>query len=176
MSKQPKRTSIGAEVEHKTNDKVRPVLGKSKRLDASFYQGLPEYADKTLFWCNELDGEMERWFEVGAEPVPKRTRATKTFKGINDNTSNEWEFKTVGSDEGGNPIRCYLLVMDAEEYHSVKIAPLIQRQKEISDAMGIGKADEQARVMPNVKGLRTYAPNLPDGGTGLSVSHGSFEA
>ena len=176
MSKLSKRKPIGAEVEHKTENKTRPDMGKRKRLDATFYQALPEYADKTLFFINDQDGDIERWFEVGAEPVPKRTRSTQTFKGINDNVSNEWEYKTVGTDDGGNPVRCYLLCMDSEEYHEVKIAPLLKRQREIESAMGMGKVDESAKVMPNVKGLRTYSPNLPDGGSGLSINHGSFEA
>lgn len=152
-------------------ERVRMAMGRQSRLDASFYERLPEYQGKQLFWCNDLDGEVEKWLHLGAELVPRKTKSLKEFKGFTDNRSlSEWEsVPGVGSDEGGRPITCYLMVMDAEDYHALRIAPKEARNQEILTALGVGKTEE--KVMPNIKGLKTYAPNLPTGGKGFEQQH-----
>ena len=66
----------------------------------------------------------------------------------------------------------FLLFMPAEDYKKYKIDPLDKRNQEIRAAMGIGKADAEAQVMSNVKGLKTYAPNVSGNSTGLEVRQG----
>ena len=38
--------------------------------------------------------------------------------------------------------------------------------------MGIGRADAESVTMPGVTGLKTYAPNVGNGETGLSTVQG----
>ncbi len=153
------------------SEKVRMATGKQLRLDASFYQRLPEYKDKTLFWENDEDGAVERWLHLGAELVPRKSKSLKHFKGFTDRTESEWECVPVGSKTGGQPLLCYLLFMPEKDYHSLRIEPKEVRNKEILDAMGIGKAPEESRTMPTVTGIKTYAPNLPTGGKGFEQTH-----
>ena len=153
------------------DDKVRLATGRQARLDASFYAALPEYADKTLFWENDTDGQVEKWLHLGAELVPRRSKSLKHFKGFTDRAESEWECKPVGGDGNGGQLVAYLMVMDAEEYNELRIAPKEQRNKEILHALGIGKSQNDTPIMPSVKGLKTYAPELPTGGKGYEEVH-----
>ncbi|GAG23058.1 unnamed protein product [marine sediment metagenome] len=155
------------------SDKVRAATGKQPVLDPSYYLTLPEYKDKTLFYCSDENGEVDRMLSLGARPVPRRSKSAEVFKGINDSVSNEWEFKVVDKDKAGNPIRNYLLFMDAAEYHKYRIQPNIDKNKTIMDSMGIGVLNNEGTVMPGVKGLRTYGGNVGNGETGLrtEVTH-----
>lgn len=154
------------------SEKVRLATGKQARLDASFYNRLPEYQGKTLFWENDQDGTVEKWLSLGAELVLRRSASGKIYKGFNDNRGvSEWECRPVGSDGRGGTLMAYLLVMTDEDYHALRIAPHDQRNQDVLDALGLGKANVDERVMPQVKGLKTYAPNLPTGGRGFEQEH-----
>lgn len=152
-------------------EKVRMASGKQLRLDASFYQRLPEYKEMTLFWENDEDGQVEKWLHLGASLVQRQSKSLKTFKGFTDRAESEWECVPVGSKTGGQPLLCYLLSMPDDEYHALRIAPKETRNKEILTALGIGKVQDDAKVMPKVTGIKTYAPNLPTGGKGFEQTH-----
>jgi hypothetical protein len=147
-------------------DKVRLATGRQARLDASFYQKLPQYQDMQLFWKSDKDGEVERWLHLGAELVPRLNKSLKNFKGFTDKEQGEWECVPVGGGELN-----YLLFMPYEDYQALVVKPKEDRNQEILDAMGIGKADDGARNMPEVKGIKTYAPNLITGGKGFEQVH-----
>ena len=152
--------------------KIRMAMGKQMRLDASFYERLPEYQGKQLFWENRVDGAVEKWLHLGAALVSRKSKSLKEYKGFTDKAESEWECVPVGSDDSGQPIMCYLLVMDAEEYQSLRIDPKKQRNGEILEALGMGKSQAEGAVMSNVKGIRTYAPNNPVGeGRGFEQTH-----
>jgi len=140
-------------------EKIRLAMGKQTRLDASFYERLPEYQDMQLFWENDTDGAVEKWLELGAQPVPRKSRSVKSYEGITDSSVSQWEVRQVGAG-----VKCYLMFMPADEYQALRIDPKEARNAELTQAMGIGKVSEDARVMPGVKGIKTYAPNLPTGG------------
>lgn len=144
-------------------DKIRMATGKQRRLDSSFYERLPEYQDKQLFWENDLDGAVEKWLHLGAELVRRKSKSLKHFKGFTDRAASEWECVPVGSSDTGQPIMCYLLSMDAKEYHALRIAPKEARNNELLEALGMGKAQVEGKVMPTVHGIKTYAPNNPVG-------------
>lgn len=154
-----------------TEEKIRMATGKQTRLDASFYQRLPEYQGMQLFWENDEDGAVEKWLHLGAELVKRRSKSLKSFKGFTDRAESDWECVPVGSKTGGQPLLCYLLFMPVEDYNSLRIEPKEARNKEILDKLGIGKASEESKVMSNVSGIKTYAPNLPTGGTGFEQTH-----
>jgi len=153
------------------SEKVRLAQGKQARLDASFYEGLSEYEGKQLFWENDMDGQVERWLHLGAELVPRRTKSLKTFKGFTDKATSEWECVPGGGDGNGGQMLVYLLFMDAKEYQKLRIDPNKKRNKEILDVLHQGRSQAEGTVMPNIKGLKTYAPELPTGGSGFEQTH-----
>jgi len=152
-------------------DKIRMATGKQLRLDASFYERLPEYSEMQLFWENDEDGAVERWLHLGAALVPRKSKSLKHFKGFTDRAESEWECVPVGTTNTGNTLLCYLLFLPKDEYHALRIAPKEQRNQEVMAALGQGKAPEDAKVMGSVTGIQTYAPNLPTGGKGLEITH-----
>lgn len=160
------RAPIGEETtinKMSNDDKVRLAQGRQARLDASFYERLPEYQDKQLFWENDTDGAVEKWLHLGAELVPRRNKSLKHFKGFTDRTASEWECVPVDSDRTGRPILCYLMFLPIDDYHALRIAPKEVRNQEILKALGIGKGQEGTKVMPGVSGIKTYAPINPVG-------------
>jgi hypothetical protein len=169
------RSPIGEESSvNKMNesDKVRLAMGQQRRLDASFYERLPEYADKQLFWENNADGAVEKWLHLGADLVPRRSKSLKEFKGFTDRAESEWECVPVGQTDTGQPLLAYLLSMPADDYHKYRVAPKEARNTEILDALGMGKSQSEGAVMSNVKGIKTYAPNNPVGtGKGFEQTH-----
>lgn len=151
-------------------ERVRMAMGAQTRLDASFYERLPEYQGMQLFWENNVDGAIEKWLQLGAGLVPRRTKSLKQYKGFTDQSQSEYECVSVGSNKDGGSMMAYLLFMPAEEYHALRIAPKEARNQEIMKALGVGKSNTgDQKVMPNVTGLKTYAPNLPTGGRGIDV-------
>jgi len=177
MKKQNKdiRPEIGAQDDvnkMSEKDKIRAATGKQPVLDPSYYLTLPEYKDKTLFYCSDEHGEVDRMLSLGAQPVPRRSKSAKIFKGINDQVTGEWESKVVDKDKAGNPIRNYLLFMDKDDYHKYRIQPNVDKNEAILQSMKIGVANTEASVMPGVKGLKTYAPLTTAGGDkGLEITH-----
>jgi len=153
-------------------DKVRMAMGKQLRLDASYYERLPEYEDMQLFWENDTDGAVEKWLHLGAELVPRKNKSLKHFKGFTDRAESEWECVPVGSTDSGQQMLAYLLFMPATDYQTLRVDPKEARNSEILDALGMGKSQAEGSVMSNVKGIKTYAPNNPVGdGKGFEQTH-----
>ena len=151
-------------------DKHRMATGVRRRMDIDHYLRMPEYKDSQLFWATSRNGDVESKIALGAQPVPKIGAAGKVFKGINDRSTDQYEIAhgvSVGKD--GVSEDNYLMFMPKEAYEATFIKPLQNRNDEIRKAMGIGKPDADAVTMPGVTGLKTYAPNVGNGETGLST-------
>ncbi len=143
-------------------------LGQPRNLDADRY--IAKYPGRKLMWVNDIGGDVQRWIDAGAEPVPRAT-AGKVFEGLTDVTESKWERAIGGDDGSGNSFWVYLLVIDEDIYDRVHLAPERARQKAIDDAMrgGVNQSDE-GQVMRQGGRIETYAPNLPTGtGRGLEV-------
>jgi hypothetical protein len=170
------RSELGAEESpHKMSksEEIRVATGKQMRLDWSHYRRLPEYDGFTLFGCNDENGEVDSWLQLGAEPVKRRAKSRKIFPGLNDKSTSEYEYVEVGKDEAGNPIKCYLLSMPEERYHELKIGPQNTRNQAIRESMGMGVMDNdgQGKVMPHIGGIRTYAPKTEVNGRQVGDGH-----
>ncbi len=118
-----------------------------------------------------MDGAVEKWLYLGAELVKRQSFAMKKFKGFTDVKGSEWECRPTGPDGRGGTLMAYLLKMPADEYYEYRIKPNEDRNKEIRGALTRGVSQTDAQVMPNVKGIKTYAPNLPTGGVGFEETH-----
>jgi hypothetical protein len=152
-------------------EKTRMATGPQLRIDTSHYERMEEYRDMQLFGALS-DGDVDRWLALGAKPVPRVSKSSKIYKGINDRMDTEYQVYPSVSVVEGRPVDMFLLFMPREDYKKYKIDPLEKRNEEIRHAMGIGRVDSEAVVMSNVKGLKTYAPNTGNGSTGLDVQRG----
>ncbi len=123
-------------------------------------------------WINDMDGEVEKYINTGFEPVERSTSGLRKFEGITDRHTDKWERRVVGTNEGGQTMHAYLLMIDAEEYHRIKIAPQTERNAHIQRSMGLaaqsGEADASAR---DGSGLETYAANTVTGERGFNQLH-----
>ena len=142
-----------------------------KRLDSSYYE--KKYPDMQFMWINDLDGDVQHWIRLGAEPQEHESdQFSKKFPGLTDKNESGYVSAIAGTDNG-NPFKAYLLKIDRETYQKVKIQPKEQRNHEIHQAMGAaakeGVADKEARAGTD---LDTYAPNLPTGGQGFEEMAG----
>ena len=177
MSKQRKDTRAPMGEESTVNkitdaEKTRMAMGPQLRIDTSHYERMPEYQDMQLFGALS-DGDVDRWIALGAKPVPRASKAGIIYKGINDRMDSEYQIYPAVSVVEGRPIDMFLLFMPKEEYQKYKIDPIDHRNAEIRKAMGIGKADTDGEaVMTNVKGLKTYAPNVSADTQGLDIRQG----
>ncbi|MGI9250213.1 MAG: hypothetical protein ACR2PR_03320 [Pseudohongiellaceae bacterium] len=140
----------------------RKPLGQPRNLDADPY--MREYPDKQLMWVNEIGGDVQRWINAGAEPVPMKIAKDRVFEGITDVHESKW-VRAIGGEEGGNPFWVYLLMIDPEIYDDVQLRPERERQEAIHAAMHGGRDQSDTK-----SGLQSYAPNLPTGDRGLSVA------
>jgi hypothetical protein len=154
-------------------EEIRAATGKQMRLDWAHYRRMPQYDGFTLFGCNDENGEVDSWLQLGAEPVKRKAKSRKIFPGINDKSTSEYEYVEVGKDDSGNAIKCYLLFIPDERYYELKIKPQRDRNQAIRQSMGMGEMDNdgQGKVMPNVKGIRTYAPNTTVNGESVGDGH-----
>lgn len=153
-------------------EKSRVAIGTLKRLDASHYLRMEKYKGKQLFWAHS-NGEADKWLSLGAKPVEKKAKSATIYKGINDRETSEWEMVPAVSVVEGVKIDAFLLYMEDEDYQRYRVDPLVAKNDEIRHAMGIGQADTGGeRVMPSVKGLKTYAPNVSENNKGLEVRQG----
>lgn len=139
---------------------------KIKRLDSTFYE--KKYPDMQFMWINDLDGDVQRWLQLGAEPqCHEKSKFAKEFPGLTDKNQGSYVSVVAGTDNG-TPFNAYLLKMPKDRYDEVKINPTKQRNHDIQTAMGLkgktGQADSEDRDGSN---LDTYAPNLPTGGQGF---------
>jgi len=156
---------------HKAVDveKNRTATGNRLRMDITHYLAMPEYKDKQLFWATSRNGDVEHWIACGAEPVPKKGRAGKTYAGINDRATDQYEIAHSVSVIDGIPEDNFLMFMPLEDYDRANLEPLRKHQEEIDRAMGIGLVDEGDVIMDHVKGLKTYAGKIGGGKRGLST-------
>ena len=142
----------------------RKPLGQPRNLDADFY--LQKYgADKKLMWVNDIGGDVQRWIDMGAEPVPVENRSGRTFEGITDSHESKW-VRAVGGETANGPFWVYLLMVDPEIYDEVQIKPQRERQEAIHQAMHGGR-DQSGGAGGE---LQSYAPNLPTGDRGMNVA------
>lgn len=153
---------------------TRRQMHQGKRLaDTTLYEEM--YSDRKLMWVNDLNGDVQRWIDDGAEPVPVHVRSDRKFEGITDKVESKW-VRSVGGDDGmGGHFWVYLLMVDPEVYEDVKTGPEKERQAAINRAMHQrGRAGGDASDM-NEGGpkLQSYAPHLPTGGEedGFAVKH-----
>lgn len=145
---------------------------KQKRLDSTFYE--QKYPDMQFMWINDMDGEVQRWLRLGAEPqVHENDQFDRKFPGLTDKNDGGYVTAVAGTDNG-NPFNAYLLKMDRDLYQKVKIDPKEKRNREVHEAMGLaakeGVADKDSRAGSD---LDTYAPNLPTGGKGFEEIAGA---
>lgn len=152
-------------------EKTRMAMGPQLRIDTSHYEAMSEYRDMQLFGALS-DGDVDRWLALGAQPVPRVSKSSFIYKGINDRLETEYQVYPAVSVVEGRPIDMFLLFMPKEDYQKFKIDPLNKRNEEIRAAMGIGKIDDGSRVMSSVKGLKTYAPHVSEDKKGIDVERG----
>lgn len=144
------------------NKNVRPSLQRQMRLDSAIYEEL--HKDKKLMKIPNSSTEFHWWLQNGAEPVPRANEKVKTFKGINEKYDSDWVTWPSGTMKDGSPELTYLLMIDPQTYAELVTIPNEQRQREIEEAMKIGK--DQSGLERHLKGggaIQTYAPNLPIG-------------
>lgn len=124
---------------------------------------LDKYPDKKLMWINDLNGDVQRWIDANAEPVPRLINEARKFEGLTDKVESKWT-RVVGGDDGmGGHYWVYLLMMDPQRYDQVALAPLRARQQAIQDSL-IRGSDQSDGAGGE---LNSYAPNLPSGGRGF---------
>lgn len=142
---------------------MRRQMGQPKRLDVDRY--VEKYQDKKLMLINDVNGDVQRWIDLGAEPVPVMTDSDRHFEGITDRHESKWVRFVAGSDGMGGHTWQYLLMIDPDRYDEVKLAPVRARQELIRRAIHAGRDQSEDNTGPK---LGTYAPNLPTGGRGYS--------
>lgn len=161
------RNEIGADVQYKMTDaeKIRAATGKRRKMDASHYLRMEEYKNKQLFWCPH--DEADYMIAAGAVPVRRRSVATEIYKGINDSSTSEYESRVVDTDKDGNKVMNFLLCMDKDEYDRIRLAPQRARNEDIQRRLKYGMVNSDESVMPSVRGLQTYAPDVGNMEKGL---------
>ncbi|MGI9251266.1 MAG: hypothetical protein ACR2PR_08720 [Pseudohongiellaceae bacterium] len=144
---------------------VRRQMGQHRRLDVDKY--VEKYQDKKLMLVNDMNGDVQRWIDEGAEPVPMMT-TRRQFEGITDKSESNW-VRFVGGDDGmGNHFWVYLLMIDHDQYNEVKVSPERERQRLIHESIyGGGDRSEMDGAGPK---LPTYQPYLPSGDRGFDES------
>ena len=164
--KLPPRQSLNEEAGEQTDTQaIRRPIGQMKNLDADYY--VAKYPECKFIWENDIGGAVQRWIDYGAEPVEVENRSGRTFEGITDKSESKW-VRAVGGDDGmGNHFWVYLLKCSPELYDDVKLKPVRDRQAAIQKALFGGRDQSGGKGGE----LGTYAPNLPTGDRGMSVSH-----
>ena len=145
---------------------IRRDMGRQKRLDADKY--LEIHQDKTLMWINDIGGDVQRWLDEGAEPVPVKSKATRHFEGLTDKVESQWVRAIGGTDGFGGHFWVYLLMIEPAIYQEIKIDPEKERQAAIRRAIVAGADQSQYTEGPK---LPSYAPNLPSGKQGIEITH-----
>lgn len=168
----PERTSIdelGARKDENPKA-IRRDMGRAKRLDADKY--IEIHQDKALMWINDIGGDVQRWIDEGAEPVPVVSKSSRTFEGLTDKTESQW-VRAIGGDDGfGGHFWVYLLMIDPAVYQEIKIDPELERQAAIRRSIKAGVDQSDYSAGPK---LPSYAPNLPTGGRGIDIQQETVE-
>jgi len=144
-------------------------LNGKKRIDITAYQ--EKYPGKKFCVINDMDGDVQKYIDAGFDAVEVTTRSERHFKGLTDRNTGEWARWVVGTNEGGQAMHAYLLMIDKDAYQKIIIDPVKRRNLEIRNAMGTGKASASDRDGSN---LETYAANLPTGGQGIDIQVPEF--
>ena len=167
-----RRAATSAPHEHGHDSRSsRKPMGQVKRLDADKY--VEAYPEKKLMWVNDVDGQVQRWVDAGAEPVPvkipgeRQAREVKEFAGITDRHDSEWVRAIGGPDGQGGTLYVYLLMIEPEVYDELVTYPERERQHNIRRRIMGGTDQSDDSTGPK---LPSYAPNLPTGGTGFDES------
>lgn len=140
---------------------VRKGMGQQLKLDMSAY--IEQYPNKQLMLINDLDGDVQRWLDAGAEPIPAKLPDRKIFKGLNDKVESEWVRFVGGALPSGETYYTYGLMMDPDLYAQYKHTPIQQRKDDIKASMTAGKTDQAGENLPGGGQVMTYAANLPTG-------------
>lgn len=169
----PERTTtdeLGARKDGENPKAMRRDMGRAKRLDADKY--IEIHKDMTLMWINDIGGDVQRWIDEGAEPVPVVSKSSRTFEGLTDKTESQW-VRSIGGDDGfGGHFWVYLLMIDPAVYQEIKIDPELERQAAIRRSIKAGVDQSAYGEGPK---LPSYAPNLPTGGRGLDIQQETVE-
>ena len=140
--------------------KVRRQIGAQIKMDMQPY--IDQYPDKKLMLINDVDGDVQRWIDAGAEPIPSKLPDRKIFKGLNDRADSEWVRFVAGQNPTGEAYYAYGLMMDPKSYDEYKLAPQRQRQEDIHKAMRRGVVDNSGSFEGGGD-VKAYAANLPTG-------------
>lgn len=153
----PKEFSAAAE----NSRSARSPLEMGKKFpDVTPYQ--QRHQDMQLMWVNDESGDVQRWIDLGAEPVPLIQNESRSFEGITDRQESKW-VRVIGGETKAGAFYVYLLMIEPDEYERIKIAPIRARQELIKRAMKAG-GNRSGEETP--AGMPTYAPNLPSGQQG----------
>ncbi len=139
--------------------KVRRDIGVQMKMDMQPY--IDAYPNKALMLINDLDGDVQRWLDAGAEPIPAKLATRKTYEGLNDKTANQWVRFAAGQTEGGDTYYAFGLMMDKDLYDEYKHAPERQRLADIDQALFKGKVTGES--LAGGGGIQSYAASLPVG-------------
>jgi len=148
----------------------RRRIGPQKRMDMQAYvdnyQKYDDNGNPMLEFCviNDIDGNVQRWLDAGAEPIPARISGRKIYPGLNDNAPSEWVRFVAGETKDGRVLYAYGLMMDKELYYDFKHAPVVERKEEVKKALQRGKSQaNEDNKLPSGNAVETYAANLPGG-------------
>ena len=120
-----------------------------------------------MLWVNDRRGDVQRWINEGAEPVPVHTKAAKVFEGITDAHESKW-VRNIGGEDARGHFWVYLLMINPQLYYELKTGPERERQRMIREAIIAGA--DQSNYGDGPK-LPSYSPNLPTGdGMGFKES------
>ena len=144
----------------KTEKKIRRQIGAQIKMDMQPY--IDQYPDMKLMLINDVDGDVQRWLDAGAELIPSKVIGRKTYEGFNDKSANPWVRFVAGQNSNGEAYYSYGLMMDPDLYDEYKLAPQRQRHKDVQDAMKRGKVSDAASF-DGGENVKSYAPNLPTG-------------
>ena len=157
-----KRSNVRAPITDsgKTDKKVRRHIGAQIKMDMQPY--IEQYPNKKLMLINDQDGDVQRWLDAGAEPIPTTVSGRKVYPGLNDRASSEWVRFVAGQTPSGEPYYAYGLMMDPDLYDEYKLAPQRKRHEDVENAMKRGVASDSASFQGG-ENMPSYAPNLPTG-------------
>ena len=143
-----------------TDKKMRRKIGAQIKMDMEPYLAL--YPGKQLMLINDLDGDLQRWLDAGAEPIPAAIADRKVYEGLNDKAATQWVRFVGGQFGNGEVYYTYGLMMDKDLYDEYKLQPQRDRHQEVQAAMFGGKSSEDGNLQAGGQ-IKSYAANLPTG-------------
>lgn len=140
--------------------KVRRKIGAQIKMDMQPYIDL--YPDKALMVVNDLDGDLQRWLDAGAEPIPTARKDRATYEGLNDKAATQWVRFVGGQFGNGETYYTYGLMMNKDLYDEYKHSPQRDRHEEVKRAMFGGQSSQDGSLSSG-QSIKSYAANLPTG-------------